>query len=122
MFLERRRKRSNYVGLALQYYLAAVAKRSQLFALVLADPCGLLVASSLRGPEAEELAAVAPLIARPDEQGETVQERAEIPIVIQRLDVEQSSLFLCAVGERQSSRAGLRSAAAGVRRILSTPA
>jgi len=122
MYLERRRKRSNYTSLALQYWLAAVARRSQLFALVLADPAGLLIASSLRGPEAEELAAVAPLIARPDEKGESVQARGEIPIVIQKLDVDRSTLFLCAVGERQSSRAGLRSATAGVRRILATPA
>jgi hypothetical protein len=121
VFVERRRKRSNYAGLALQYYLASVARQKQLFALVVADPSGLLVASSFRGPEAEELAAVAPLIARPDEGGESVQERGEIPIVIHKLSVEHASLFLCAVGDKERSRQGLRTVAGGVRRILATP-
>jgi hypothetical protein len=121
MHVERRRKRSSYSGLALQYWLSSVANQQQLFALILADAAGLLVASSLRGPEAEELAAVAPLLARPDESGLNVAERGNVPVVVHKVLFEQSSFFLCAVGERQKSRRSVRLAEGGVRRILDEP-
>jgi len=121
MNVERRRKRSSYSQLALQYYLSSVAQRQKLFALVLADSAGLLVASSLQGPEAEELAAVAPLLARPDEAGDqAVAERNQIPVVIRRMPVAKSSLLLCAVGEKDRSVEGIAQAAGGVSRILTT--
>ena len=62
MVPERRRKRSSFSGLALHYWLAAVARRKHLWGLVLADSAGLLVAASMKGEEAEEVAALAPLL------------------------------------------------------------
>ena len=121
MNVERRRKRSSYSGLALRYWLTSVASQQRLFALVLADAAGLLVASSLGGPEAEELAAVAPLLARPDEAGINVAERSDVPVVIHKLLFDQSSFFLCAVGDRKRSRQSVRVAEGGVRRILDEP-
>jgi hypothetical protein len=118
MQVERRRKRSSYTALALQYWLCSIAQRKRLFALVLADSAGLLVAASFHGPEAEELAAVAPLLARPADSGQASHDRSRIPIVIHRLPVDHASLFLCAVGDRERSRDGIRLAADGVHRIL----
>ncbi len=118
MQVERRRKRSSYTGLALQYWLYSIAQRKRLFALVLADSAGLLVAASFHGPEAEELAAVAPLLSRPTETGQVGRDRSRIPMVIQRLPVDRASLYLCAVGDRERSRDGVRLAADGVQRIL----
>jgi hypothetical protein len=118
---ERRRKRSSYTGLSLQYWLSSMAREERLFALVLADAAGLLVASSLAGPEAEELAAVAPLLARPTDAGLVEGERGEIPVSIRRMHFERCSLYLCAVGDRQRSRRCLRLAEGGVRRILAEP-
>ncbi len=88
MHLERRRKRSNYKALALRYYLASVARRHRVVAMVIADAAGLLVAGSLTGPEAEELAAVAPLLMRQNEQGQTVADRHRLPMRIDTLDVD----------------------------------
>jgi hypothetical protein len=122
MHVERRRKRSSYSSLALQYWLSSIASQQEVFALILADAAGLLVASSLRGPEAEELAAVAPLLARPDDSGLNVAERGDVPVVIHKVLFDQSSFFLCAVGDRGRSRRSVRLAEGGVRRILDEPA
>jgi len=121
MYVERRRKRSSFAGLALQYWLNSIAQKKHLFALVVSDSAGLLIASSLHGPEAEELAAVAPLLARPGENGVQL-EHPEIPVVIHKLQVDRSSLYLCAVGDRARGRESIRLAASGVRRILTAQA
>ena len=114
---ERRRKRSSFSGLALQYWLGAVAQRKQLMALVLADSAGLLVAASFRGPEAEELAAIAPLLARP---GDPLDSVPSVPVEIRPLRIDRTSLYLCAVGDRRRTADGLSLAVHGVERILTT--
>lgn len=118
MHLERRRKRSNYKALALRYYLASVARQHRVVAMVIADAAGLLVAGSMVGPEAEELAAVAPLLMREDDQGQTVADRHRLPMSIDTLDVDGSSLYLCAVGADQACTTGIGQARNGVTRIL----
>lgn len=120
MLTERRRKRSSFAGLALQYWLGAVARQNRLMALVLADSAGLLIASSFRGPEAEELAAMAPLLARPGQPGAPLEEAPRLPLEIQPLRIDRTSLYLCAIGERGRIGDGLKKAAGGVRRILTT--
>ena len=122
MHLERRRKRSNYKALALQYYLASVARRHRVVAMVVADNAGLLVAASMQGPESEELAAVAPLLMREDASGQTVADRHRLPIAIDPIDIDGSELFICAVGQEAGCAAGLDQARGGVERILSVPA
>jgi hypothetical protein len=120
MFRERRRKRSSYTCLSLQYWLNAVAQRKRLMAIVLADSAGLLVASSFKGPEAEELAAMAPLLADAGHPDAPLEAVPEMPMAIQKMHVDRTSLFLCAVGEQHRSREGLQLAAGGVQRILTT--
>lgn len=120
MYAERRRKRSNFAGLALQYWLSSVARQQGIFGLVLADSAGLLVASSLRGPEAEELAAIAPLLAADGDRGESTFQPEDLPIVVHRTEVDRSQLFLCAVGDSERVQQGMSTAAGGVQRILTT--
>jgi len=116
---ERRRKRSSFTALALQYWLNAVAQRKKLMALVLADSAGLLVAASFRGPEAEELAALAPLLARPGQPLAALEEAPSLPLEIRPMHIERASLYLCAVGDLTRTGDGLRVAETGVHRILS---
>jgi hypothetical protein len=120
MQVERRRKRSSFASLSLQYWLSAVAQQKKLMALVLADSAGLLVASSFHGPEAEELAAMAPLLARPGEPDSPLMELPQLPVEIQPMSVDCTSLYLCAVGDRARIPDGMRLAAGGVLRILTT--
>lgn len=117
MTRERRRKRSSYAGLALQYWLGAVAQRKKLMALVLADSAGLLVAASFQGPEAEELAALAPLLARP---GDPMDAAPNVPVEIRPMQIDRTSLYLCAIGDRSRTADGLLAAENGVQRILTT--
>jgi hypothetical protein len=118
MHVERRRKRSSYTHLALQYWLASVAQRNRLVAMVLADTAGLVVAGSMLGPEAEELAAVTPLLMREDESGCSVAERHQLPMKIEKVSVEGDSLYLCAVGDQEPCSRGIDQARSGISRIL----
>jgi hypothetical protein len=120
MLAERRRKRSSFAGLALQYWLAAVARRRKIAALVLADSAGLLVAASFRGPEAEELAALAPLMARSGSCDGVLDRPVDLPFVVYPVRVDRSSLYLCAVGGDPGGEAVLRLAEGGIQRILTT--
>ena len=114
MMLERRRKRSGFTALALKYWFSAVAQRTRVFGLVLADSAGLLVASNLPKPEAEELAAVAPLLQRPT----TVPSQVEVPMTIKPVMIGRTQLFLCVIGARDTRTSGASLAETGVHRIL----
>jgi hypothetical protein len=117
MQIERRRKRSSYLSLALQYWLVSVAKRRQLEALVLADSTGLLVAASTRKEVAEEIAALAPLL--DEKKYETVAGREHLPIAIRKMPIADGALLLCALGQDDKTRDSLRQAVDGIKRILS---
>jgi hypothetical protein len=115
MVPERRRKRSSFAGLALHYWLSAVARRKHLWGLVLADSAGLLVAASIKGTEAEEVAALAPLLV----QGRRpTTDMPDTPVVVHQLYLDQSLFYLCAVGDSTRSLEGARLAADGIKRIL----
>lgn len=120
MNVERRRKRSSVAKLALRYWLAAEARRAQLFAMVIADSSGLLLGASMGGPEVEELAALAPLVARPEKQEGFEQPPARIPLQVRRIRHQRETLYLCAVGETAAQTPYVRfdSAVTGVSRIL----
>ncbi|MBK6849181.1 MAG: hypothetical protein IPG96_17165 [Proteobacteria bacterium] len=122
MQVERRRKRSNYRGLSLHYWLAAVAARTRALAFVLADPSGLLIASSLRGPEAEELAAIVPLLHRDATAALMEVKWRQMPIQVDQLTIDGSPVLLCVVGDRPACHGALEQAAGGVERILVAPA
>ena len=120
MIAERRRKRSNYAGLSLNYLLSNLARRQGLPAIVLADSAGLLIASSLSGPEADEIAAMAPLISDPQNRaGDMDVDNSDVPLTVCGVKVNNTKLYLCAVGEKNKGLETLRVAASGVKRILS---
>lgn len=119
MHIERRRKRSSYKALALQYWLSSVARQNRIVALVIADTSGMLVAGSLKGPEAEELAALAPLLAREDENGNTITMRHRLPMAIAEAEIDGATYYLCAVGKSNGCDHGLGQATRGINRILS---
>jgi len=87
-------------------------------AIVLADSAGLLVAASFQGPEAEELAALSPLLARSGQPGAALEALPALPMEIRPMQVDQASLYLCAVGDLSQTGDGLRLAEGGVQRIL----
>lgn len=122
MQVERRRKRSNYRGLSLHYWLAAVAARTRALAFVVADPSGLLIASSLRGPEAEELAAIVPLLYRDAAAPLVGVKWRQMPIQVDQITIDGMPLLLCAVGDRPACHSAMAQAAGGVERILAAPA
>ncbi|HVY47147.1 MAG TPA: hypothetical protein VHB21_14770, partial [Minicystis sp.] len=64
-FVERRRRRSHDPVTALHYQLAFTRSEAGLDAVVLVDESGCLVAGAGAWPACEELAAYAPLLARP---------------------------------------------------------
>lgn len=105
---ERRCQRSRYTSQALRYWLAAVARRQAVASLVLADEAGLLIAASSDGPEADEVAATAPLRAPPSGG----------PQAVQTVTVHQTPLLLCVRGPLARQRAALDEARAGIDRIL----
>jgi len=121
--VERRRRRSDSIELALHHWLCKAAKRADLFAIVLADANGGLVGGSLRGAEAKKLAAIAPLIARREREGAlpgmSVEETQKVPVVVEKIPVGDVPHFLCAVGGAGANDDALLDASVGVHRILS---
>lgn len=113
---ERRRKRSNFAGLALKYLFNSIVSRQGLEALVLADAAGLVVASSKRDDDAEEVAALAPLMAR--STGLQHDWYWGAPMTMQEVEIDQDIFYLCALGDNGSALDAAREAAGGVDRIL----
>ncbi|MFH1132021.1 MAG: hypothetical protein V1754_11840 [Pseudomonadota bacterium] len=104
--------------MALHYWLASVANKNRLFALLIADSAGALIAASIRGPEAEELAAIAPLLNRKNSSGKKRVKKASVPMTTERIAIGGCSLYLCAVGDCRDHEIGLNQAAEGIHRIL----
>ncbi len=117
--VERRRKRSDDVVMALHYQLATARAEAGLEALVLVDDRGSLLAAAGAWAPCEELAAFAPLLARPEDaqRGAVVGRlstlaRETTSIAIDSLGVP---LLLSARGGGAGHDAMLRVAAACVR-------
>ncbi len=117
---ERRRRRSNFVGLALQYLLSSMARQRKLFGMVLADEAGLVVASSKDCPDAEEMAAIAPLMESSIACTVATPLTEETALSIHRLRVEQTKLYICAMGHHERSKRGAEGAASAVQLILAS--
>ncbi len=116
MTRERRRKRSSFAGLALQYLFNSIVARKGIEAIVLADTSGLVVASSHKETEAEEVAALAPLMAR--SAGLQYDWYWGAPLTMQQVDIGRDTFYLCALGENGPALKGAQEAAGGVDRIL----
>lgn len=115
---ERRRGERDSMSRSLGDWLGAVADRTRSLAFVLADRHGMVVASSVDGPEAEELAALAPLLVRGLVGELDLMGWELLGLRVDQVEIDGEHLLLCAVGDEQASDATVSHAAAGVRRIL----
>lgn len=119
---ERRVERSEARGVALGLQLQACAERAGASAMVLADPDGLLVATSRRGAtSSEEIAAILPFLALNSDFAGLMMNR--IPggeqVVVSAFNVDGVDLYLCAVGDfSDRMHQEIAKAKMGVRRIL----
>lgn len=121
MLEERRQKRSYNTHKALGLQLASCAARARLSALVLAEDQGLPVASTGKHEEAEEIAAMAPSLARDSKcwHGSIQTDEGIKPVTVCPVRTELGRLFLCAVGGHGDSvDTELIRGGNGVRRIL----
>jgi predicted regulator of Ras-like GTPase activity (Roadblock/LC7/MglB family) len=115
---ERRKRRSTNLILALRYWLESAARRAGAAGLTLADGDGFLIASSLPSAHAEEVAALAPILARPDRTGQRLTDDASLPISIHAMTGFCGRLFLCAIGDEERRREAVRASRPGVQRII----
>lgn len=115
---ERRKRRSSNVIVALRYWLVATAQRTRTSGFALADASGFLIASNLPQGHAQELATLAPLLARPGRTGRRPVDDFELPLSIHEIPMFDSKLLLCAVGDPPCREQGLKEAVPGVLRII----
>jgi hypothetical protein len=119
---ERRVERSEMRGVALSLQLQACAERAGASAMVLADPDGLLVATSRCGAcSSEEIASILPSLALGSDFAGLMMNR--IPggeqVVVSAFNVDGVDLYLCAVGDFSDRlHHEIAKAKMGVRRIL----
>lgn len=120
--MERRQRRSSTQGQALFYQLDASRERAALEAMILADKTGLCVAASGDDDVCDELAAHMAIVCDrvPSFEGSVLSPTARHEVYMQRFDVGDEALFLCAVGGDSSLRGyEISRSAGGVTRILS---
>ena len=125
---DRRLRRSNDPLVALHYALSHARREADLDAIVLADPSGIVVAGAGSWAVCEELAAYAPLLARPEPMGADMSWRLDVlrkEVEVRALEVAGQEVLLCARGP--SCRAGtmdpsVTRAAQGIDRILRSAA
>jgi hypothetical protein len=118
---DRRRRRSEDPITALHYQLSSSRAEAGLEALVLVDDSGCLVAGAGAWPVCEELAAYAPLLARPEAANATVGTRIEAisgEVTVQAVAVDGMEVLFCSRGGERGRDATLARAVAGCRRIL----
>ena len=119
---ERRMERSEMRGEALGFQLQACAERAGATAMVLADPDGLLVATSRHGSNSsDEIAAILPFLALGSDFAGLMMNK--IPggeqVVVSAFNVAGIDLYLCAMGDySERMHTEIARAKEGVRRIL----
>jgi hypothetical protein len=120
---DRRRRRSDDPITALHYQLAATRWEASLDALVLVDDSGCLVAGAGSWPVCEELAAFAPLLARPaairDAGLGSRLAALSSDVELYELSIDGGTVLLCGRGGNDKRGPSIARAAAGCRRILS---
>jgi hypothetical protein len=117
---ERRRDRTHEALSALTRLLDAARKRSEIEALAVAEPGGVLLAGAGPARLCDEMAAFAPLAARLP-ANDAVPSRLDVferRALVQRLAVDGVELIVCGMGEGERTRRELESVAEGLTRIL----
>jgi hypothetical protein len=132
---DRRRRRSSDPLVALHYQLSSARARSDLDAIVVADPSGVVVAGAGSWPVCEELAAYAPLLAdgswaSMDAQISSRVEALRGEVDVRLVSIGDQDVLLCSRQKRraeaietiEASSRDLSETAAGVSRILTMAA
>jgi hypothetical protein len=124
MTTERRRNRSDDPLVALHYQLTQTRREQDLDAIVVADPCGIVVAGAGAWAACEELAAYAPLFASgvplaASLGGSSRMNEMRRQVEIEPVEVDGQTVLLCSRGGPRR-KAALAGAAGGVARILTT--
>lgn len=115
--VERRRLRSRITDHALGHWLAAVAARAGLSAIVVADEDGLVVGGGGAGESWDELAALA-AGASLDAGGAGRFSLRGAPGTVRAMSFQGYPLRLCTLGDSATAGAALDEARAGIERIL----
>jgi hypothetical protein len=120
LVVERRRDRTEDTLAALTRLLEAARRRSGLEALSVADSSGLLLAGAGPARLCEELAAWAPLVARPadNDTAPTCIDALERRTGRRRLSVNGIEVVVTTAGDFAPASGELDALAAGLRRIL----
>jgi hypothetical protein len=115
---ERRIDQRHFREISLERWLTKVVQQAGISRLVLTDNRGLLIASS-SNDELVEYVAVAGRILADWELPESKDPRnAANSLVARKIETLDEPVFICAVGELERGREGVRMASQGVVRIL----
>jgi hypothetical protein len=127
---DRRRRRSVDPLIALHYQLSHARTRDELDTIVVADASGVVVAGAGSWAACEELAAYAPILARPRSETEgamlagTDESRVEAlrrEVAITSIELDDQEVLICVRGG-EAPTASLKEAVFGVTRILKAAA
>jgi hypothetical protein len=122
MQVERRVRRSQEMGQALELQIAATVKRARFESLALAEECGFLVAGSGDPEMIQEMAALAPHLAGNSRywQGNAPITKGEQRLSVALVQTPLGKLYLCGVGGKIGTIwSELRQGCQGVTRIVS---
>ncbi len=112
---DRRKQRSEYWDLALQYYLQASTQRNKLVGLILADTSGLLVSSTMSRSFSERIAARVPGLIKKKVRLDSPMGK---PVQIHQVSVGKEPLYICAIGSRELKKENFVNIEGGVKRII----
>ncbi len=121
---ERRKKRSEDPLVALHYQLTVARSEGSIDTIVLADAAGMVVAGAGSWAACEEIAAYAPLLSQPGDEGSAGSgsriDALRSEIEVHSLRVSGQDVLLCSRRQRASAthEAAIARAAQGITRIL----
>ncbi|MEO8799693.1 MAG: hypothetical protein ABI551_17500 [Polyangiaceae bacterium] len=118
---ERRKKRSEDPLVALHYQLTVARSEGSIDTIVLADTAGMVVAGAGSWAACEEIAAYAPLLSQPGDEGSGSRiDALRSEIEVHSLHVSGQDVLLCSRRQRASTthEAAIARAAQGITRIL----
>ena len=121
MTYDRRVRRSNHTHEALGFQMEACREDASLEAMLISDDDGLCMAASGPSRTCEEVAAALPLLGRKagDFAGVLLAEWGPARVVMQRLLIEDSPMYVCAIGDdRDLCARQIARSIGGVTRIL----
>lgn len=117
--IERRKQRSGRACDALELALSAAADGGELDVVLIADDCGMLVASSHTPLDLEMLAAITPIVSRGRAKASVKRNGEQRDLSVKSIRIFDETLHIAALGGDASRRAmGVMRSVTAARRIL----